>query len=110
MKTTRYTHLALNEDVLAPSGYYTPLEETRLALGGREVLAVASQTVIESSCCGIADFCSTTVPGYIVRWRYAMDEHGNPVTEVEPITDDADRDSVRAALRGPGCRAEIEFW
>jgi len=108
--TAKYTHLSLNEDVLAPSGYYTPLEETRISLGDREVLAVASQTVIESSCCGIADFWSTTVPGYIVRWRYDKDEHGNPVTEVEPITDDAARDRVRTVLRGPGCRAEIEFW
>jgi len=108
--TAKYTHLRLNEDVPAPSGYYTPLEETRLDLDGREVLAVASQTVIESSCCGIADFCSTTVPGYVVRWHLETDEHGNPVTEVEPIEDEAARDRVRALLRGPGCRAEIEFW
>jgi hypothetical protein len=108
--TVTYTHLTLNEDVLAPSGYYTPLEETRIELDGREVLAVASQTVIESSCCGIADFCSTTVPGYIVRWRYGTDARGNPVTEVEPIGDAAARERVLKALRGPGCRAEIEFW
>ncbi len=110
MKTARYTHQKLNEDVLAPSGYYTPLEETKIELDGREVLAVASQTVIEASCCGIADFCSTTVPGYVVRWHYEQDARGNPVTEVEPIEDDATRERVRKALRGPGCRAEIEFW
>ena len=110
MKTARYTHQKLHEDVLAPSGYYTPLEETKIELDGRAVLAVASQTVIEASCCGVADFCSTTVPGYIVRWHYGRDARGNPLTEVEPIEDDATRERVRALLRGPGCRAGIEFW
>lgn len=108
--TARYTHQELNRDIIAPSGYYTPLNEMRLPVDGREVLCVENQTVIDSSCCGVADFCSTTVPGYIVRWHYEKDRAGNPVSEVEPVADDAARDRIRKLLRGPGCTAEIEFW
>ena len=108
--TAHYTHLDLNEDVLAPSGYYTPVGELRLSLDGREVLCIRNQTVIESSCCGIADFCSTTVPGFIIDWHSGNDNAGHPVTEVEPVTDEAVKDRIREHLRTSDCITEIEFW
>jgi hypothetical protein len=66
---SKYTHLEINQDVLTPSGHYTPQKEVRLKLDGREVLYILSQAVIDASCCGTGDFNSALVPGYIVKWQ-----------------------------------------
>ena len=77
---SKYTHLELDRDIAAPAGYYTPQKETRLKDDGREVLCVLNQAVIDSSCCGVADYRSALVPGYIVGWHAGHDRAGNPVS------------------------------
>jgi hypothetical protein len=94
-----YTHLELNKDVPAPSGYYTPQKEVKIDYHGREVLYTVSQAVIESSCCGASDFSSALVPGYIKKWRAGKNRDGFPVTEVEPVTEEADRDAIRKIIK-----------
>lgn len=107
---TKYTHLKLNNDILAPSGYYTPRKEVRLKYDGREVLYTVSQTVIECSCCGATSYNSALVPGYIVRWQREKDEEGNPVSEVEPITGEKDRNTIRQIIRETERISQTEFW
>jgi hypothetical protein len=108
MKT--YTHLELNKDVPAPSGYYTPQKEVKVLYNGREVLYTVSQAVIESSCCGVSDFSSVMVPGYIKGWRTLKNKDGFPVTEVEPINDEADRDAIRKIIKDNEHILQTEFW
>jgi hypothetical protein len=108
MKT--YTHLELNKDVPAPSGYYTPQKEAKINYKGREVLYTVSQAVIESSCCGVSDFSSALVPGYIKEWRASKNKDGFPVTEVEPITDEAARDAIRKIIKDNEHILQTEFW
>lgn len=107
---SKYTHLELNRDVFAPSGYYTPQKEVRLKYGGREVLYTVSRAVIESSCCGATSYSSALVPGYIVRWRAEKNEEGLPVSEVEPITSEKARDDIRKIIRETEHISQTEFW
>jgi hypothetical protein len=107
---TKYAHLELNRDVPAPSGYYTPHKEVRLKYDGREVLYVLSQAVIDSSCCGVSDFSSALVPGYIVKWRAETNKEGVPVSEVEPVTDEKARDAIRKYIRETEHVSQTEFW
>jgi hypothetical protein len=107
---TKYVHLELDRDVLAPSGYYTPRKEVRLKYDGREVLYVLSQAVIESSCCGASDFNSALVPGFIVRWRGEMNKDGLPVSEVEPISEEKTRDDIRKIIKDTEHVSRTEFW
>jgi hypothetical protein len=107
---SKYTHLELNQDVAAPSGYYTPQKEVRLKFDGREVLYVLSQAVIESSCCGASDFNSALVPGFIVKWRGEKNKEGQPVSEVASITDETARDSIRKYIKETEHVSRIEFW
>ncbi len=106
----KYTHLELNKDILAPSGYYTPQKEVRLKYDGREVFYILSQAVIESSCCGASDFNSALVPGYIVKWRAEKNQQGLPVSDVEPITDETTRDAIRKIIKDNEHVSRIEFW
>ncbi len=105
-----YTHLELNKDVPTPSGYYSPLKEVRLNYNGREVLYAVSQAVIESSCCGANDYASAQVPGYIVGWKVQQNKQGMPVSIIEPITDEKDRDEIRRIIRNNENIALTDFW
>jgi hypothetical protein len=107
---TKYTHLEIDQDVPAPSGYYTPQKEVRLKLDGREVLYVLSQAVVESSCCGATDFNSALVPGYVAGWRVEKNQHGNSVSLVEPISDEPSRDAIRKIIKDKEHVALMEFW
>ena len=105
-----YTHLELDRDIAAPAGYYTPQKEVTVKVGGREVLYVVSQAVIDSSCCGTADFASALVPGYIIKWRAGMDKDGTPLSEVESIKDEGVRDLVKKIIRENENITQVEFW
>jgi len=107
---TKYTHLELNKEVAAPSGYYTPCKEVRLKYNGREVLYTLSQAVIESSCCGDGDFSSAQVPGYIVKWHAEKSKDGHPVSLVEPVTDASAREAIREIIKSTENVSQTEFW
>jgi len=107
---SKYTHLELNRDIAAPSGYYTPQKEVRLKYDGREVLYVLSQAVVESSCCGATDFNSALVPGFVVSWHSEKSSEGLPISEVESISDDAIRDAIRKHIKETEHISRIEFW
>jgi hypothetical protein len=107
---SKYTHLELNKDVPTPSGYYTPQKEVRLKLDGREVLYVLSQAVVDASCCGTGDFNSALVPGYIVKWRSEKNTDSNPVSLIEPVTDEKNRDAIRQIIKEKEHITQTEFW
>ncbi len=107
---SKYTHLELNRDVPAPSGYYTPQKEVRLKYDGREVLYVLSQAVIESSCCGANDFNSALVPGYVLGWRAEKNRDGLPVSLIESIADEPTRDAIRKIIKDTEHITRTEFW
>ena len=108
--TVKYTHLELNENVNCVAGYYTPQKEVRLKYDGREVLYVIGRAVIESSCCGTGDWGYALVPGYIVNWQTERNDAGLPVSEVEPVSDEAVKDSIRKIIKEAEGVSQTEFW
>ncbi len=107
---TKYTHQELNCDIAVPAGYYTPTREVRLKYNGQEVLYVLNQSVIDHSCCGVTDFASALVPGYIVKWKAENTPSGNDISLVEPITDLDTRDKIRDIIREKEHVPQVEFW
>ena len=105
-----YTHLKLNQDVEAIAGHYTPQKEVKLKYNGREVLYVISDAIVDSSCCGSADFSSALVPGYIVRWQAETNKDGLLLSEVEPVSDKKTRDKIRKTIKETEHVSQIEFW
>ena len=105
----KYTHQELNQDVYSIAGFYTPLKEVRLKYNSREVLYVTGQAVIESSCCGAGSWGYILVPGYIVNWQNERSEAGLPVSEVEPVSDEAEQEDIRKMIKGAEDINAIEF-
>ncbi len=107
---TRYTHLELDQEQRALAGYYVPTREVRLKYDGREVLYVVGNAAIESSCCNAVSFAYVIVPGYIVNWQKEKNQDGLPVSEVEPVADEAARRSLRKIIHEAEHISNIEFW
>jgi len=105
-----YTHTKLEEDVICPAGYYTPLKEVRLKYNDREILYMVGHAVMESSCCGSARGTYVSVPGYIVNWQSRTNEAGLPVSEVEPISGKSTRDNIRQIIKEAESISQIDFW
>ncbi len=106
----KYTHLELNKDVNCIAGFYTPQEEIRLKYSNREVLCVVGQVVIESSCCGAGSHTYALVPGYIVSWQNERNSAGLPVSEVEPVSDEASQNNIRKLIKEARSVSYVEFW
>lgn len=108
----KYTHLEIGKDVeIGIAGYYTPQREVRLKYNGREVLCVIGKAVIESWCCGTpGSRIYGIVPGYIVSWQNTKNEDGLPVSEVEPILDEAARHNIRQIVQTKEAVSPLEFW
>lgn len=105
-----YVHQELDQEVYSPAGFYTPRKEVRLKHNNREVLYVIGQVVVESSCCGAANWAYALVPGYIVNWQNDRNEADLPVSEIEAISDEAVRKDIREIIQETENAQAIEFW
>ncbi len=107
----KYTHPELGEDVAGRAGFYTPVEEFTMPYNGREVLYILGTGRLERPCCGGAcGFGYLQVPGFLVH-RHKWGRGGpSPVSEVEIIENEADRNGIRKALMLKHQGAQVEIW
>jgi hypothetical protein len=107
-----YVHQKIGEEVQALAGYYTITDELKLKHNNREILCVIGICIIDSSCCGNRSFKYALVPGYLVTWQGKKNKLGRPVSEVEPITDEATKQRIEATLKDTQTifKPNIEFW
>ena len=105
-----YVHVSLNEEIKSISGYYMLEAENILKHDGRDVLYLLGHGVIDSSCCGIGGCRYALVPGYIIGWKNKKDAAGNPVSEVEPISDDKAKTEILDMIRETEIVQQIQFY
>jgi len=108
--TVKYVHQELEQDVYFPAGYYVPHKEERLKYNGREVLYIVGFVMVESSCCGTANWSYALVPGYVVDWHSETNESGLPVSGIEVIADDEVRKDIRETIQKAEKVFSVEFW
>ncbi len=110
-KRTEYAHVETGRDIpFGIAGYYTPLDETRLAFNGREVLYVTGKVIMEAPCCKMApDWVYAIVPGYIVDWQYETNDNGEKVTRVEPVGT-TDKEAVTKLIQDKEGYIPVDFW
>ncbi len=105
-----YTHQPINKDITSISGHYTLQREVRRQYGDREVLYIVGQAVADSACCGSGNWDYALVPGYIVSWQIKTNDTGQPVTEVEPISDKQVQAGIQRDIAEAEGVSRIEFW
>jgi hypothetical protein len=104
-----YTHSKIDDEVKCLAGQYTFLKEARISYLNREVLYAVVQLIIDNSCCGGGRWQHALVYGYVLNWQSRTNSHGFPVTEVEPITNPADRENIRQIIQQIEFVSQIDF-
>jgi hypothetical protein len=105
-----YTHAELGQEVRSITGYYIPEKEERLKYKGKEVLYVFGAAVVDNSCCGAGGCGYALVPGYVVKWKNKKSKEGLPVSDVEPIRDNAERQEIAAIVKKKESVNDVNFW
>jgi hypothetical protein len=105
-----YTHAPLGREVEALAGYYVIGAENRLSFEGREVLVATGHMIIDNACCGAGGCGFALVPGYVLRWKAAQNEKGEPVTEVEPIREEREKEALRTLILQSERVQQVNFW
>jgi len=104
-----YIHKDIGKEIRTISGYYTYIEEVRMNVQGRDVLYAVGVGVIDSSCCGVGGCLFIEVPGYIVSWKNGIDDGGHPVSRIELVVQEEDKNGIRQAISELYPNAQIIF-
>ena len=105
-----YTHPELDQEVQTSTGYYVAVEEHVVPYNEREVIYILGHACIESSCCGPASWSYIQVPGFLVRKHIRGGKGTLPVSEIEIIQDEEDRDTIRQSLMEKYPNVQIEIY
>ena len=106
----RYTHGPLGKEIEAVAGYYVIETEDRVPFEGREVLVATGHMIIDNSCCGIGGCGFAVVFGYVLRWKGSKNEKDEPISEVEPVCEDREKETLRRLLLTFERVQQVNFW
>ncbi len=90
---------------------YKAMEST-VEYNGKQVLLVE----VEADNCTFCDgsyamnLAGANVEGYVLKWKYRIDEKGQPVSEIEPVRDKADRKGIITLLKPRYSGSQINFF
>jgi hypothetical protein len=105
----QYVHLPEDMEIGFSERAYQAREE-RLQFKEREIL----YHLVESTgftCCDrsyTSHLATIRVLGYIIRWKYTINEKGEAISEIEPIEDKETQQELRKILR-KGIMINVDF-
>ena len=105
-----YTHGFLGQEIEAIAGYYVIETEDRVPFEGREVLVATGHMVLDNSCCGLGGCGFAIVPGYVLQWKGAKNQSDEPVSEVEPVRKDREKEALRRLILASKGVQQVNFW
>jgi hypothetical protein len=95
-----YIHKKPGDEVQALAWSYILLDEGRISVNGRELIYEICEATVGSPCAGIGTLRFIYVPGFVREWKKYGHDGGNPVSLVEPVSEEPERSRVREALSG----------
>ncbi len=98
VQSREFTHPELDQPVVAIGGNYTFFKEFRLPFEDREILCLLGAGIFDTTCCGAGGCLYALVPGFVQRWRFKTDPHGQPVSLVAPVSDLKAREGIKALI------------
>ena len=110
MEVYKYTHPKLGEEIEAISGHYSTETEGQIVYNGRQVCYSTGYSIVDTSCCGPGGCGFAFVAGYIVHWKNGKDNHGSDTSDIEPITDNGEKQELRNLLTKSAHVQQVNFW
>lgn len=108
MARSTYLPDDLGQEVVAPSGYYRPVDAGAVEYAGRRLLYTLGTACIEASCCGRGSWDYLRVEGYVVAGPSEDPTTGGAV-EIDTIEDAAEKAAITRLIQGKHPEARIEF-
>jgi hypothetical protein len=105
----RYVHLPEGSDDHSGHGMKAHWWERTVVHRERDVLYLLTDAVVDTVCCGDRVFHYATVLGYVKAWQSEKDEHGLPVSLVEPVVDSAMQREIEALLKQDDSELQVSF-
>ncbi|MFO8011183.1 MAG: hypothetical protein R6U89_10285 [Dehalococcoidia bacterium] len=107
-----YAHFPLNEEIEYSTGYIWKSEETTMPYDDEEIIYFVGHTSAMGGCCAgwYPPHMYIMVPGYLRNWQCRTNDSGLPVSEIEPIRDEATRDGIIKFLREKYDIDEVVIW
>ncbi len=109
MSIKEYVHLKLDEEIKSISGHMKFHEEKRMPYNGKELLYLTGYSSTDSTCCGVGAVVFSYVPGFIVKWHSKTSEDGNPISEVDTVTDEKDMKEITKLLLENKTCTQVNF-
>jgi len=105
-----YTHLPQDDNIGFDERSYRVTEGT-LDYQGQTVLYLHVESTAITFCDGryASHLESVSVKGYIVRWKYATNEAGESLSEIEPIDDEENGQAIVNLLRASHGISTVNF-
>ncbi len=99
-RTTTYVYAHPFSDPVLDEKRFTTLTEHTLDYKGREVLYCYAEASAISFCSasGASYAGNMNVKGYVVRWKYGVNEKGEVLSEIEPISDKKEQEEISQLL------------
>ena len=105
----RYVHLPEGSDDHSGHGVKARWVERTVAHQGRAVLYLLIDAVVATACCGDRVFHYASVLGYVKEWQSEEDEHGLPVSLVEPVADSSVQREIEDLLKRDESELQVSF-
>lgn len=109
MGRVTYTREDFGAEIVAPSGYYQPVEEVWIEHDGRSLLYVLGTACIEASCCGVGSWNYVRVEGFLAPGADAQDLAAQGAVDVETVEGVSARAALNRLLLQKYPTARIEF-
>jgi hypothetical protein len=97
------------KEIVAPSGYYQPVECGLLEHAGKRVLFTLGAACIEASCCGVGSWKYVRVEGIVVGEESPVLESGGEPIDIDTIEDDQTKRAIRKLISEKHPDARVEF-
>jgi len=105
----QYVHLPQGLDTHDGHGVKAHWDERVVQHGGRDVLYLLTDAVVDTVCCGDRVFHYATVLGYVAEWRYSKTESGQDMSNLQVVTDEAARHEIEAILKAEDPELQVSF-
>ncbi len=109
MATKEFAHFKLNEEIKSISGHMAFREEKRLPYNDKDILYYTGYSITDSTCCGMGACLFAYVSGNVKKWHFKKRPDGTPVSEIEPITDEAAKKKIIDLIMGNETCTQVNF-
>ncbi len=110
MAVYRHIHHTLGQDIESIAGHYSLEKEGQLPYNGRQVYYYTGCGIIDTSCCGTGGCGFAFVVGYIANWKNGKTDEGNDTSDIEPVTDNEEKQNIRKRLLESAHVQQVNFW